>query len=90
MRTEASKAHKRVREADFSLVPAASDAAQTRMILVAYRKLLNMREEERGREREREQARITDSTHTSYVQETKGKKCPDSNRDTSMRNLIYI
>ena len=43
------------------------------------------------REREREHVRYTDSTHASYIQETKKERnVPDANRDTNMFNLIYI
>ena len=49
-----------------------------------YRRLPNTRE------RKREYARYTDSMHASYVQKTKERNAPDTNRDTNMHNLIYI
>mgnify|MGYP000226315753 CR=1 FL=1 len=41
-------------------------------------------------ERQREHACYTDSTHVPYVQKTKERNAPDTNRDTNMHNLIYI
>ena len=32
----------------------------------------------------------TDSMHTSYVQETKKRDTPNTNRDTNIRNIICI
>ena len=48
-----------------------------------YRRLPNTRE------RKREYARYTDSMHASYVQKTKERNAPDTNKDTNMHNLIY-
>ena len=38
-------------------------------------------------EHERERERNTDTTHASYVWETKGRNAPDTNRDTKYATL---
>ena len=65
--------------------PTAPVVAQTGAIPDTYRKLWSTREG-----REREYARNTDSTHASYVQETKKRNAHDINRNSNTHIFIYI